>query len=226
MIGVVAAYHWQRSPARRPWVTVASGSYPTPFDPEHSEFHTTGFRMQRTETTVTQFIRFLNRTRPTPVYDSPQIRFERGRYRAQVSGRKPVAYVSYADAIAYAEWRSRGRRKPVRLPTATEWELAARAGDHAIPYPWGWALPAGRAQFDSDYMIEVGRFAPNPLGLYDMAGNVAEWTLAEDESQAMTYAMGGSWAERDPGLLTVNRRTPFPRTYRDADVGFRLIEPK
>lgn len=222
----MATYHWNRSPALRPWVTIPAGAYTLPFEANDSILETAGFRIQRTETTVTQYVRFLNQTRPTPAFDSPQIGFDRGRYRARVSGRSPIAYVTYGDAVAYAEWRSRVRRKPVRLPTAQEWELAARSVFHAIPYPWGWALPTDRAQFDNEYMTEVGRFAPNPLGLLDMAGNVAEWTLAEDPGSDTTFAMGGSWAERDPALLTVNRRTPFERTYRDADVGFRLIEPK
>lgn len=226
LFSAAAFSRWSHSPTLRPWVTIPAGAYALPFGAEESIFETAGFRIQRTETTVAQFVRFLNRTRPTAIFDSPQISFERGRYRAQVSRRKPVAYVTYADAVAYADWRSQARRRPVRLPTAYEWELAARGLNHAIPYPWGWALPDDRAQFDTDYMTAVAQFAPNPLGLFDMAGNVAEWTLAADHSSDVTFAMGGSWAERDPDLITVNRRTPFMKTYRDADIGFRLIEPR
>lgn len=197
----------------------------SPESPTHTR-HTvtvTDFAIQRTEVTVGEFIQFLNQRPPDPAYTSEQIYFHQGRYHARVDSQLPVAYVSYADAVAYADWRSDRGRDLYRLPTATEWEIAASAGQPGRPFPWGWAPAKGRAQFDAEGPKTVGDFAPNPLGLYDMAGNVAEWTQAKNEDDDTAPVMGGSWAERDPDLLRVFHRLQFPRAYRDADVGFRLV---
>ena len=98
--------------------------------------------------------------------------------------RHPVVHVAYADARAYAEWAEKA------LPTEAEWELAARGGLDGAAYTWGEAPEAAgerRANYwhgDFPWRAEpgygttapVGSFAPNGFGLYDMAGNVWEWT--------------------------------------------------
>lgn len=214
-------------PASRDWSTIREGTYTVGSlaSPTHSPRSVTvgGFAIQRTEVTVGEFVRFLNRRQPDSPYTSPQILFHRDRYQAQVDTQLPVAYVSYADAVAYANWLSNREQARYRLPTATEWEIAASAGRAGRPFPWGWASPHERAQFDANGPERVAQFAPNPFGLYDMAGNVAEWCLVENENDETAPVMGGSWAERDTDLLRVFHRLQFPLTYRDADVGFRLV---
>jgi len=132
-----------------------------------------------------------------------------------------VAWVTYADAEAFAHWLSRKKGEPVRLPTPEEWEVAARGGVDGLRYPWGWEQPQHHARFAAGRTKRVGRYQPNALGLYDMAGNVAEWCAAEEGDVA--YALGGSYTETDPNLLHPSRRTAFPKTYRDADVGIRVV---
>ncbi len=97
----------------------------------------------------------------------------------------PVVQVSYEDAMAYCEWAGR------RLPTEAEWELAARAGNYGTTYLWGddaselskkantWEgeFPVKNTGIDGyELRAPVKSYPPNAYGLYDMAGNVWEWT--------------------------------------------------
>ena len=97
----------------------------------------------------------------------------------------PVVQVSWNDAVAYGEWVG------ARLPTESEWELAARGGLDQQPFPWGDELEPGgehrmnvwqgefprtNTEDDGFYGIApVRSFPPNGHGLYEMTGNVWEW---------------------------------------------------
>ena len=101
--------------------------------------------------------------------------------------RHPVTHVAFADAVAYAAWAGKA------LPTEAEWERAARGGLEGATYTWGdEPTPKGRAmantwqgRFPWENLCEDGfagtspvrSFPPNGYGLYDMAGNVWEWTV-------------------------------------------------
>ncbi len=100
--------------------------------------------------------------------------------------RHPVVHVAYRDAEAYAAWAGK------ELPTEAEWEFAARGGLNRAEYAWGDELmPKGRPMantWQGEFPYEntladgyegtspVGRFPSNGYGLYDMTGNVWEWT--------------------------------------------------
>jgi formylglycine-generating enzyme required for sulfatase activity len=104
-------------------------------------------------------------------------------------GNRPVIYVSWYDATAYAEWLSEQTGQKYRLPTEAEWEYAARAGT-TTKYWWGNKIGSNKANcwkfFCGDsfkYTAPVGSFAPNAFGLYDTVGNVWEWTCSEYEDK-------------------------------------------
>lgn len=98
----------------------------------------------------------------------------------------PVVHVTLEDALSYARWAGKD------LPTETEWELAARGGLEGAVFVWGdEERPGGRimantwqGEFPWQNLLTdgffrtspVGSFPPNGYGLYDMAGNVWEWT--------------------------------------------------
>lgn len=98
----------------------------------------------------------------------------------------PVVHVAYADALAYAHWAGKD------LPTEAQWEFAARGGVDGAEFAWGEELtPSGRhmaniwqGRFPLENKLEdgymrtspVGAFAANGYGLFDMIGNVWEWT--------------------------------------------------
>jgi hypothetical protein len=95
-------------------------------------------------------------------------------------GDRPVTNVSWDDAKDFVAWLSKTTGKPYRLPSEAEWEYAARAGT-TTPYWWGAEIGTGNAQCAECGASErgktepVGSFRPNAFGLYDTAGNAAEW---------------------------------------------------
>lgn len=107
--------------------------------------------------------------------------------KSSIKGKEnyPVVQVAYEDALAYCEWANR------RLPTEAEWELASRAGTFNSIYTWGnnieilsdnansWEgeFPVNNTKADGyELRAPVKSYPPNAYGLYDMAGNVWEWT--------------------------------------------------
>jgi formylglycine-generating enzyme required for sulfatase activity len=121
--------------------------------------------------------------------------WKRGAYWRQPDGpgsslhgreRHPVVHIAFSDAEAYAAWAGK------ELPTEAEWEYAARGGLDRAEYAWGDEfMPKGRpmantwqGEFPYENTLEdgyegtspVGKFPPNGYGLFDMTGNVWEWT--------------------------------------------------
>jgi formylglycine-generating enzyme required for sulfatase activity len=99
-------------------------------------------------------------------------------------GRRPVINMNWDDAQAYVAWLSAVTGKNYRLLSEAEYEYAARGGvQPQMIYPWGDAIGENNAaciacgsQWDNKQTAPVGSFAPNKFGLYDVVGNVWEWT--------------------------------------------------
>jgi len=184
----------------------------------------------------------------------------------------PVVGINWRQAQAFSMWRSRyndayqdkrhqAHRSPYQLPTEQEFEYAARGGRIGTDYPWGGPyiknakgcllanFKPGRGNYSDDsgtYTVNVKSYFPNDYGLYNMAGNVAEWTMSAYDPSASTFendlaptfnynaktsdkevlkrkvVRGGSW--KDIGYFLQNSS----RTYEYQDtaksyIGFRNV---
>lgn len=161
-----------------------------------------GFFIDKYEVTNAQYKKFVDATG-----HKPPRHWEGNTYPSHKSDH-PVVYVSWEDASAYCQWAGK------RLPTAEEWEKAAR-GSEGLIYPWG-----NEYGGESVNLVNTGRGDTSPVdeykgdvspyGVYDMGGNVSEWTRSWYDSDKNSYTLkGGSWytelytargAHRSPGL--------------------------
>ncbi len=154
----------------------------------------------------------------------------------------PAAGISWDEAEAYVTWLSRETGHYYRLPSASEWEYAARAGT-ATFYSWGDDAGSGKANCLTCGSEFGGRFAPvgsfpaNAWGLYDMHGNVWEWTKdcidpnAAPPGNGMPKLFGncdsrelrGGSARSDAWSIRAGARAFALRGEHISDVGFRVV---
>ncbi len=156
-------------------------------------------------------------------------------------GDRPVLGVSFEDAQSYAAWLSEKTGRAYRLPSEAEWEYAARAGS-TTPFSFGYTVSTDQANFNGEHpyggSVDVNRarstrvasFGPNPFGLFDMHGNVWEWTAdcwTESHGDggagdcSMRVLKGGAWNTGGWRLRSAHRIGKNP-TAREYDNGFRL----
>lgn len=141
---------------------------------------------------------------------------------------QPVVGITWFEATAFGEWLSSHGSGLWRLPTAAEWEWAARGGLAGALTPWGEALPAGEVpEGELQGPWPVGRGTPNGFGLLDMGTIVHEWCSdivldPRSPDGERRLSCGGSWRHRvrwsPPGA-----RSSLPPSFRYADYGFRLV---
>jgi formylglycine-generating enzyme required for sulfatase activity len=176
----------------------------------------------------------------------------------ETNERAPIVNVSWEQAVAFCEWLSQQDGRRYRLPTEAEWEYACRAGtttrywngddperltqianvrDITAHQKFGWQdtlSSSDGAAFASD----VGRYPPNPFGLYDMHGNASEW--CSDWFSASAYreppradplgpshgvfrvVRGGGWQSSAIFCRSAHRAAAAP-THRSNRVGFRVV---
>jgi len=149
-------------------------------------------------------------------------------------GRRPVINVSWKDAKEYVQWLSRKTGQDYRLPSEAEWEYAARAGTKT-PFFTGDCISTDQANYDGNYdydgcgaktgvyrgkTLPVGSLASNAWGLYDVLGNVWEWT--EDcwnDSYEGAPSDGSAWTDGDCSrrVLRGGSWGNYPDVVRSAD---------
>ena len=165
-------------------------------------------------------------------------------------GKRPVINVNWDDARAYAAWLSRKTGKTYRLLSEAEREYVTRAGT-MTPFWWGSSITTKQANYEGKYTyaggakgeyrlrtVPVDSFAPNPWGLYNVHGNVSEWT--EDcwndsnignpgDGRPRTtgdcsrrVVRGGAWYSFPQFLRSAYRGRLYPQFRFNYGQGFRL----
>ena len=163
---------------------------------------------------------------------------------AEFADDTPIRNVSWDDAQQYVRWLSQLTGRSYRLPTEAEWEYAARSGTESR-YWWGDDVRVGLVacrncggEWSSASPGSVGLFDPNPFGLFDMNGSVAEWTAdcwagnfdrARSDGRAVTRSncrqrvlRGGSWRSTKPDQLASANRFFYDAPVRYITNGFRV----
>ena len=180
----------------------------------------------------------------------------------------PVVGVSWEQAKAFAHWRTmyknqyqRSKKKKTqrvasfRLPSEAEWEYAARGGLESATYPWGGPytidskgcflanFKPNRGDYASDnalYTVEAESYWPNDYGLYNMSGNVSEWTESSydkgsynfdsglnpnisDSTNLRKVIRGGSWKDV-AYFLRVSTRDYEYKDEKRSYIGFRTVQ--
>lgn len=183
-------------------------------------------------------------------------------------GDYPVVGVKHTQAVAFCEWRTLYKNSYVkskkkgrdlvnkfRLPSEAEWEYAARGGLQSATYPWGGPytkndrgcflanFKPNRGDYAADnalYTVEAKSFDPNGYNLYNMAGNVAEWTATAYDAGAYEYVStmspniqdfknkrkvvrGGSWKDVAYMLQVSTRDYEYADSARSY-IGFRTVQ--
>ena len=170
-----------------------------------------------------------------------------------MSAQRPVMQVNAKDAEAYVNWlNSKVDGTPYRLLSEAEWEYAARAGTNT-PFHTGEEITSEQANYNGQrsyanepigggYLrmpVDVGSYAPNAFGLYDMHGNIAEWTadcfrnsyagLPKDGSAVpgsanCSRAVRGGDFNKVPSYVRSAMRGAEPASRREERIGFRVAK--
>ncbi|MEN8845517.1 MAG: gliding motility lipoprotein GldK [Candidatus Arcticimaribacter sp.] len=184
----------------------------------------------------------------------------------QAYGNYPVVGVSWDQAKAFCQWRTlyknsyqktKGKAavNSFRLPSEAEWEYAARGGLSGATFPWGGPYTKNdrgcfmanfkplRGNYVADqalYTVEADAYEPNDFNLYNMSGNVAEWTMSSyhsssyefsstinpnvsDENYNRKVVRGGSWKDVSY-YLQVSSRDYEIDTMQRSYIGFRTVQ--
>jgi formylglycine-generating enzyme required for sulfatase activity len=173
--------------------------------------------------------------------------------------KRPVERVNWSQAVEYGDRLAKLTGRKYKLPSEAQWEYACRGGTKTA-FAYGETLTTELANYDGNYTFaeegkgiyrgettEVGKFYPNPFGLYDMHGNVWEWCeddwhenyenapvdgsawLNKNNSQqenSIKILRGGSWFDNPRRCRSAFRDLIDARDWRDDHrVGFRLVCP-
>jgi formylglycine-generating enzyme required for sulfatase activity len=196
---------------------------------------------------VSEYRKLVESPSPAPIAPAPS-RGWFGRHKEnelQVSSQTPapmkpgvpITQVTFDEAAAFASRLSSLAKESYRIPSEAEWEYACRAGTRTR-YSCGDTIDSTKAAFGlAEGPIEAGKFAPNAFGIYDLHGNVREWTAdlwhdsydttpldgrpATEGHGSMRIVRGGGWSD-DAVRLRSAARMRATESIRASVIGFRV----
>ena len=181
------------------------------------------YYMDATEVTNIQFKRFLKDSGYKPKGSLEHLRDKRFNQDAQ-----PIVDVDYYDAVAYAKWAGK------KLPTEREWECAARGGN-GFKYPVGETISTSKARYgmriNTGSTTKTGSYRPNKYGIFDLAGNAAEWIsgvlMAYPGNKGLGYgksrmSRGGCWSSKEKEMTSYSRKL-LNISNSTGSTGFRCV---
>ena len=158
-------------------------------------------------------------------------------------GSRPVINVSWVDAKEFVTWLSKKTGQIYRLPTEAEWEYAARGGT-STAFWWGRAVGARHANCrqcstgETEQTFPAGTYKANPYGLFDTAGNAAEWVedcwndnyrgaptngTAWTKGQCQLRVLRGGSFDSESDYVRSNSRFRYDFDVRYSGNGFRVV---
>ena len=201
----------------------------TPYTHEMIPIPNTNFSMSKHEVTYDAFIRFLNSSKlaqrnkdkdGNKLYGGKIFKYvlqtPDGFIVSRAYKNYPINYISWYGAKAYIDWLSKKTKKHYLLPTEKQWEQVAKAGYNSKNLSLS-------ANYNSGVLFQTGIIKPNPYGIYDLFGNVFEWT-ATPYGKDKHIIKGGSYRSKKSFLTPYKHSEEYNQNINRRDLGFRLIE--
>ncbi len=207
---------WREIPAGRFFMGSIEGTGYLPTVPPHEVLVRSPYQMAAVPVTVAQYAAF----------DPEHRSYYHGKVPEDELSSHPVERVTWYQAFAFCRWLSASfsRAAGARLPTEEEWEYACRAGTQSRFWSGSHKADADRVGWyisNSDHTQPVGSRPANPWHLYDMHGNVWEWTISETTD----YSGRGACVEADPLTVAPEDRAASVDTERVVRGGSIWNEP-
>ena len=211
-------------------------------EPDRTEIHLDSFLIMSTTVTISQYAAFIDDTKykvpqmdditstmyqPENTSNDLDLYIWKNNTPPQDRDNHPVVLVSWTDAEKYAEWLSKKTGRNFRLPTAIEWEKAAR-GVNGANFPWGMIYDPkllNSADLGPNDTTPVGQYpeGASPYGLLDTAGQVFEWTKTSLEKN-IYIIKGGAWNNYGCGVCRPAAQQSMSKSDKNILTGFRLID--
>jgi serine/threonine protein kinase len=200
-----------------------------PYEDEMVQVRGTNFKVSKYEITYEAFARFLNSSKVArknrdnsghKLYSGKIFRYiiqhSKGFIVSKTYKNYPITHITWYGAKAYVRWLSAQTKKRYTLPTQLQWTQMAQVD-----------FSANRlfmeANFDSGVLFQKGMKEPNRNGIYDLFGNVFEWTNTS-ASSGKHIIKGGSYRSKRSFLMPHKSSNEYDQNSNRADIGFRIIE--